>query len=362
MTAAERAAGRYMRAEDHSASTQTTIVTPPSPPPPSPPPPSPVQEANDEMSGYGGEEVDNSVVQPAAPAAVEEPGAGAEAAADGDGEAAKPAGEEGKAPEPAGDDKIREANEATDKARREAEYWRGVAEGRKAAPEEKSAEGAAPADDPAGKEPDPKDYEYGDADARYIADLAAHEARKAVRQEQEAARITERLTTVENDWQSRTTQAQTVYPDFQEKVIAGADKGSWACSQIMSLAIKTSAAGADMAYHLATNPAEAARIDALTPLEQAKEMGRLEYRFEAEAKAKAEAASRESGQEGGDANGKDGSSGGAAKPKTVTNAPPPPPRARGTGGRFAQAGDTDDFRSFEAHADQVLEARDKRRR
>jgi hypothetical protein len=78
--------------------------------------------------------------------------------------------------------------------------------------------------------------------------------------------------------------------------------------------------GAEVAYHLASNPAEAQRIASLTPRAQAREIGRIEAMLSQPSKPKA---------------------------KTVSDAPEPVASARGNNGRFTVNPDTDDFAAFE---------------
>lgn len=78
--------------------------------------------------------------------------------------------------------------------------------------------------------------------------------------------------------------------------------------------------GPKIADHLGANPAELRRLEGLNPIQQARELTRLEMRLSEPARP---------------------------TPKTATDAPEPPPQARGTGGRFTVAPDTDDFAAFE---------------
>lgn len=78
--------------------------------------------------------------------------------------------------------------------------------------------------------------------------------------------------------------------------------------------------GPKIAEHLGANPAELRRLDGMSPIQQARELTRLEHRLSAPPKP---------------------------TPKTATDAPEPPPQARGNGGRFTVAPDTDDFAAFD---------------
>ena len=135
------------------------------------------------------------------------------------------------------------------------------------------------------------------------------------------------------------------YPDYEELVTKGADEGKWACSPVVALGIKVSEQGPRVAYHLAKNPEESLRIAQMTPLEQAREFGKLEYKMELEHGGKSKAVE----------------SGGDPKPNPAPRAPAPIPTVRGSGGRFQAPADTDDFAAFEARADEVINSAGKRR-
>jgi hypothetical protein len=335
MTAAERAKGRYMRAPDH---------------------PTGGGEGGD-GGGEGGDggdtggeptggEINDPIEDRGTPGDRREPASAEDdSSADGDGD-----GEEGdgKPPPKSVEERIGELTAAEREAKRQLaerdrdlEYWRGRAEGTinedgspVNPPED---ERTIPGDDP--DRPNPEDYQYGETDAAFIRDLARYEARAAYAEERQNAQVQEQLQDVENKHSERVTTAKERYADYDEVVVKGADvdpatgEAKWACSPLMALGIKTSDFGPDIAYDLATNPEESVRIAKLSPLEQAKEFGRLEYKAELAAKA-------------------DGRlSGEAAPTKKVTNAPEPPPRARGAGGNFEAADDTDDFEAFEQKVD-----------
>lgn len=191
-------------------------------------------------------------------------------------------------------------------------------------PEERSEE----------KAPNPDDYEFGEADSKFITDLATYNTRKEFAHQQQQQQFRDEVAKIERGWSEKLTapELKEKYADFDDKVTKGADRGDWDCSVHMGILIKNSDVGPDVAYHLATNAAEAKRIASLAPFEQALEIGRLEGRFSAQAAAAPK----------------------AEQAKTVTAAPPPPERARGAGGQFTVADDTEDFAAFEAKADGIL--------
>lgn len=222
----------------------------------------------------------------------------------------------------------REAERQAAEARREADDLRAKLAAMKP-PEGGDREGTDP-----DQAPDPAKYEFGEADARFIADTATFHARAEFQRQQSAAELNTQFADMEAKWQGEIAKPEVVekYPDFDTVVTKAADAGEWDCSPLMAIGIKQSPVGADVAYHLATNKADASRIAKLSPMEQALEFGRLEGKYLYAPKASTEA------------------------PPVKTTAAPPPPgaRARGAGGQFAVQADTDDFASFDKMADGLL--------
>lgn len=169
-------------------------------------------------------------------------------------------------------------------------------------------------EDPA---PDPKDYEFGEADSTYIADTARWSARQEFAQMRAKEQLTAELNTIEDGWKTATASEdiKTEYPDFDEVVTKGAAEEKWDCTPLMALGIKSSPVGPDVAYELAKNPAEASRIAKLLPVEQAWELGRIEGKHAARRAAKTAE---------------------PAKPAKVASSAPPPPAStsRGAGGQY----------------------------
>lgn len=179
--------------------------------------------------------------------------------------------------------------------------------------------------------PDPKDYEYGDIDSRYISDLARYVTRKELseaesrraraQQEQQATSAQQQLDAKMRDF---VVEGSTRYDDFNEVVIEGAD--NWALSPILASLLVDSDHGTDIAYYLAKNPSEARKVFNLTPAKQAAWFGQRE------AKLSHEAAD-------------------VAPSRRVSQAPEAPRHvARGSGSRTAASPDTTDFAAFERMA------------
>lgn len=121
---------------------------------------------------------------------------------------------------------------------------------------------------------------------------AQQEAQQQYQQQQEQIRRQVEL-------QTKVAKASEKYPDFQAKVF---DPNLPSMSQINQAAyeaIVNSEYMADVAYHLASNPAEVYKFQNMSPVEAIREVVKLETRF--------------------------------AKPSTPTTAPPPPSKLSGKG-------------------------------
>lgn len=217
---------------------------------------------------------------------------------------------------------------------REAEKWRQIAVENGAVPNAEAT--TLP------EEPDPEKYPYGEHDAEYIRDRARYDTKIEVLEEQAAATLKAETEALDAKWLKNQAAAVERYPDFEEKVVKTTDK--WPCSLVMSFGIKDSEVGPDVAYELASNVEEAQRIFKLSPLEQAREFGRMEQRHLDKATRRA----RKAEQANDD----------APKPNIVSKAPTPPRRRVGGGGGTVEAAaDTDDFAAFERMADAKLRKR-----
>lgn len=133
----------------------------------------------------------------------------------------------------------------------------------------------------------PKEDQFNDYNEYLVAMGAYHAARnmdsRVEREAQEAAEAqkaeVERVQQqyrqeVALSWQAQAEDARTRYADF-DKVVTAPDLP---ISEQMGVMLAQSDFGADIAYHLGTHRAEAARLAQMTPIEQAMELGRLEAR------------------------------------------------------------------------------------
>lgn len=330
-TSSELAMGRLMRAPDHPSDSGSSAEAAPAAP-------AEAARAAEPISAERAMEIEFGQVETPAPEAEgeakpEDAGVDGDVEGDegeGDAEGDKP---KGKTPQERINEVTaarREAERLAAEANRQAEYWRGVAEGKGQQPVDPNAPKVI---DPEA-EPDPVNYEFGEADAKFIGDTARYHARAEWKEQQERAELNTQVATMEANWQGQVAKAVETYPDFDTVVNKGADEGKWKCSPVIALGIKHSEHGADIAYELAKNPTEAERIWKLTPMEQAREFGRMEGKWAAAAQSTAKA---------------------DEAPVRPTGAPPPPKGgARGAGGKFVTSPDTDDFAAFEKMADATL--------
>lgn len=180
--------------------------------------------------------------------------------------------------------------------------------------------------------PDASKYTYGDVDPRYIADVAAHAARGAIKTAMEEQRKEALAAQAEKDYNTQLTAAvkrgSEKYEDFHDVVVEGAERGDWALSAEMAQLVVGSDLGHEIAYFLAKNPKEADRIAALPVEQQYVAFGRLEARFSAPpVSAKTEQKAQ----------------------APVSKAPAPVRQPRNAGGQFAINGATDDFGALWSH-------------
>lgn len=340
MTASEIAMGRYMRAPDHPTGGEGDGDAPAgggeaaSAPAPAETAPTP---DSDDFAAFEGAADKNSFGEVDSPAPGADPDDKSGSEADDGGENQPPEGEEkkGKSAQERIDELTATAREAERRAAEADRILNDPKELRKRLGlDDDGAKDEGPRTTEDGREllegePNPDDYEYGEADSSYIKDSATFHARVEFQRQEAKKALEAEFTAIDTTYQERVEKAAARYPDFEEKVVKGAqgENPTWKASPVMALAMKTSEEGPDVAYYLATNPGESERIAKLSPLEQAREMGRLEGKFAFGGERKQE-------------------------PAPVSKAPKPPTDlARGDGGKFTVAADTDDFAAFDkAHS------------
>lgn len=134
----------------------------------------------------------------------------------------------------------------------------------------------------------PKESDFASYE-EYQAALSAHHAmrmmdgrtkqeaeREAQAYQQEMQRVEQaRQHEVAQGWAAQVSDAKTRYADFEQVAYTAP------ISDQVSQMIAGMDAGADVAYQLGLNPAEARRISSLSPMEAAMELGRMEARLSA---------------------------------------------------------------------------------
>ena len=107
------------------------------------------------------------------------------------------------------------------------------------------------------------------------ADALAYQKAEQLIAQREAAK---QQTQVLESYHEREEEARSKYEDFEQV----AYNPKLPITNVMAEAIKSSDIGPELAYHLGTNPKEADRISKLSPLAQAKEIGRIEAKLAAD--------------------------------------------------------------------------------
>jgi hypothetical protein len=120
----------------------------------------------------------------------------------------------------------------------------------------------------------PQDYRAPEDYTRAVAEQAVREvgAEILARQASQAQEIAARA--AQDVWAESTAEFREKIPDFDAVV----HNPSLTVTPVMADAIRESSRGAEIAYYLGKNPAEAARIASLSPVSQATAIARLETR------------------------------------------------------------------------------------
>lgn len=134
----------------------------------------------------------------------------------------------------------------------------------------------------------PTQEQYGFDEASYQAAVVAHITKIAETQGKTAAedafrkeRERQQSELTNKSWATKEAAFIKSKPDYMEKVIEGGRRGAWDCTKEMTDVITRSEFGPAIAYYLAENAEKAASIARLSPLDQARELGRIEAKLEA---------------------------------------------------------------------------------
>ncbi|QWP79224.1 hypothetical protein J5226_12905 [Lysobacter sp. K5869] len=190
---------------------------------------------------------------------------------------------------------VNAARRAADQAAQERDYWRQQAMGQQPAQSPPQQQPTTAGPRPTREQFDFDEAAYEDAvyEWRRTQEVAKEQQGKALETAQQV--------------QARFAAAQATFaeatPDYEDVVM----NPDLQVTPQMAGALAQSDIGPQIAYHLGQNPAEAARIAALAPLQQVLAIGRIEAQLAAKGAAPK-----------------------PPKPKQTTSAPPPPPSAGGS--------------------------------
>lgn len=182
------------------------------------------------------------------------------------------------------DELTRQAREAE----RDREYWREMAmrPGQQPAAQQPQQQAPQPVQltpdlaQYVGQPPNPDTFPAGEFDPAYMMARIKYDSRQeqasqvAAQRQQQSQRV--QIESYQS-YQGRLDDARTRYADFD----AVAGDPSVPIRTDVALVIAQSEHGPDIAYYLGKNRAEAARIAGLTPVMAAREIGRIEARFDA---------------------------------------------------------------------------------
>lgn len=210
-------------------------------------------------------ETETVIVQPAAtegPASTQTPPPAAAQGETPEAEQARERDEAGKFRKPV-QPRIDEFTRAQRQAERETAYWRQRAEAAEKPPEPPKAK------------PTPEQFDDYGAYVEAISDWKAEEKIKTTLEARDAAAAEKQTAaTRATNWSERETQTRTAVADYDE-VMRAADTP---IAQHVIDQLLESEEGPRIAYHLAKHPEIAAKLNTLTPIQAAREIGRLEAR------------------------------------------------------------------------------------
>ena len=155
--------------------------------------------------------------------------------------------------------RIDELTRARHEAERESAYWKGIA----------NSKGASSADKAANEKPTLDKFDDYGAFVEALTDWKADQAVTSRLQERAQAQQQETRTT---SWNERQAIARTTMPDYDEVV----GRSETPVSPHVAEAITDSESGPALAYHFANNPEVLTRLNGLSPIQAAREVGRIE--------------------------------------------------------------------------------------
>jgi hypothetical protein len=186
--------------------------------------------------------------------------------------------------------RIDELTRARREAEREAAYWRARATAGQTNQEQ--AQSPAPAATP---KPTPDQFDDHGAYIEALTDWKAEQAvlkHEATKAEEAAAKAkAQEAATKAKTWEERQGAARTAMPDYDD-VVGNSDTP---VAQHVIEALLESENGPGLVYHLAKNPEVAERLNGMSPLAAARELGKIEVSLQKAAAAGQGAANGEQG-------------------------------------------------------------------
>jgi hypothetical protein len=231
-------------------------------------------------------ELDNAVLvsnDPADTPAEAKPEPSADAAAEG--AESKPEAEDASEPEPETGEAEQESDDEAPKqpkkkggfqkridqlTREKADLERRLAENSAAKP---SQQQNTPAQQPPAGKPDAAKFDSYEAYVEALADWKLDQRETARKAEADKKAAAEAADAANKTWKERVDKTRELHADFDEVIASGA---TLPVSQALHTAILESDRGPELAYYLAANPAEAKRINGLSPFAQVRELGKIE--------------------------------------------------------------------------------------
>ncbi len=184
---------------------------------------------------------------------------------------------------------------------------------------------------------DTEKYPYGELDSNYQEDLTEYRVDKKLAERDQKRETKEQEAVAEQEtqaWQTKyTTKIEdgiAEYDDFDEVVVQGSENNEFPLTPETAMMALDSPVGHHVIYEIATNLKLAEKMAQMSLVEQAKQFGRLEARYENTKKP---------------------------KPKLVPDTTPPPSRRKGGGGVKKFDASEGSFQDFEKH----VNAQEKRR-
>jgi len=126
--------------------------------------------------------------------------------------------------------------------------------------------------------PDPSRYPLGEVDAKYAADLAVHavkQERMRERQEAERAEQWREFSKKRDGFKERSEKVAEHYEGFHETIDRVLSDPNVPISTPVAQGLIEDERGPEIAYHLAKNPSVLERLNSLSPMRAAIEIGRL---------------------------------------------------------------------------------------